>query len=195
MNCTRIRTPTSRDSVVEHGLLIGFQRVANYRAPSWPDQIVPEGGKATMDLDAVTDELYALAPSVFTADSETEASLARCSGPGRLTSASPLPGPGVGAWIIRRAAAHPSFLLQDPPPGRPSHRRRSGEAVCAPRPWPGAAALARGLPRLDLADRRRGGRPGGVRLPAVHGPASTTPQASKCTTHRQTPHRALPRWQ
>ncbi|MGW1070691.1 VOC family protein [Streptomyces aureus] len=26
----------------EHGLLIGFQRVAGYRAPSWPDQIVPQ---------------------------------------------------------------------------------------------------------------------------------------------------------
>jgi catechol 2,3-dioxygenase-like lactoylglutathione lyase family enzyme len=26
----------------EHGLLIGFQRVDDYRAPSWPDQIVPQ---------------------------------------------------------------------------------------------------------------------------------------------------------
>ncbi|MFE5144009.1 VOC family protein [Streptomyces fagopyri] len=26
----------------EHGLLIGFQRVDAYQAPSWPDQIVPQ---------------------------------------------------------------------------------------------------------------------------------------------------------
>ncbi|MGI5347413.1 VOC family protein [Streptomyces sp. CA-250714] len=26
----------------EHGLSIGFQRVANYRPPSWPDQNVPQ---------------------------------------------------------------------------------------------------------------------------------------------------------
>ncbi|WP_367048268.1 VOC family protein [Streptomyces sp. Je 1-332] len=26
----------------EDGLLVGFQRVADYRAPSWPDQIVPQ---------------------------------------------------------------------------------------------------------------------------------------------------------
>ncbi|MET8825773.1 VOC family protein [Streptomyces sp. NPDC004610] len=26
----------------EHGLVIGFQRVADYRAPSWPDQTVPQ---------------------------------------------------------------------------------------------------------------------------------------------------------
>lgn len=26
----------------EHGLLIGFQRVGDYRAPSWPDQVIPQ---------------------------------------------------------------------------------------------------------------------------------------------------------
>ncbi|MEV7074429.1 VOC family protein [Streptomyces sp. NPDC093990] len=26
----------------EHGLLLGFQRVDDYRAPTWPDQIVPQ---------------------------------------------------------------------------------------------------------------------------------------------------------
>lgn len=31
----------------EHGLLIGFQRVEDYRAPGWPGQIVPRSASRT----------------------------------------------------------------------------------------------------------------------------------------------------
>lgn len=48
----------------EDELLIGFQRVENYRAPSWPDQIVPQQlhicFKADEDLDVVEARLLEL---------------------------------------------------------------------------------------------------------------------------------------
>ncbi|MEU9863676.1 VOC family protein [Streptomyces sp. NPDC047971] len=35
----------------EHGLLIGFQRVDDYRAPRWPDQTVPQQFHLDFDVD------------------------------------------------------------------------------------------------------------------------------------------------
>ncbi|QEU93475.1 VOC family protein [Streptomyces kanamyceticus] len=48
----------------EHGLFIGFQRVDDYRPPSWPDQIVPQQlhlcFKVEDNLDAVETHLLNL---------------------------------------------------------------------------------------------------------------------------------------
>ncbi|MCX4549979.1 MULTISPECIES: VOC family protein [unclassified Streptomyces] len=48
----------------EHGLLIGFQRVDDYRAPSWPDQMVPQQlhicFKVDEDLDVAEARLLEL---------------------------------------------------------------------------------------------------------------------------------------
>jgi hypothetical protein len=40
----------------EHGLLIGFQRVADYRAPSWPDQVVPQQLHICFKIEESLDE-------------------------------------------------------------------------------------------------------------------------------------------
>nr|ABQ41262.1 hypothetical protein [Streptomyces lavendulae] len=47
----------------EHGLFLGFQRVENHRAPTWPDQTVPQQSHldfAVADLDAAETRLLAL---------------------------------------------------------------------------------------------------------------------------------------
>ncbi|MGW2224826.1 VOC family protein [Streptomyces formicae] len=48
----------------EHGLFIGFQRVDAYRAPSWPDQVVPQQlhlcFRVEEDLDVVEARLRKL---------------------------------------------------------------------------------------------------------------------------------------
>ncbi|SMF68780.1 VOC family protein [Streptomyces sp. Amel2xC10] len=51
----------------EHGLFIGFQRVDDHRAPSWPDQTVPQQlhicFKVDEDLDAAEARLLELGAS------------------------------------------------------------------------------------------------------------------------------------
>ncbi|GLF99741.1 VOC family protein [Streptomyces yaizuensis] len=43
----------------EHGLFIGFQRVDDHRAPSWPDQTVPQQLHICFDTDEDLDEAEA----------------------------------------------------------------------------------------------------------------------------------------
>ncbi|MFI2645604.1 VOC family protein [Streptomyces sp. NPDC018610] len=43
----------------EHGLLIGFQRVDDYRAPSWPGQVVPQQLHICFEVDEDLDDAEA----------------------------------------------------------------------------------------------------------------------------------------
>ncbi len=43
----------------EHGLLLGFQRVDDYRAPSWPDQVVPQQLHVCFRVEGDLDEVEA----------------------------------------------------------------------------------------------------------------------------------------
>ena len=79
----------------EDGLFIGFQRVDDYQAPSWPDQGVPQ----QLHLDFAVDDL-----------DEAEALLLK------LGAAKPEFQPGGDRWrVFTDPARHPFCLIRNPP--------------------------------------------------------------------------------